>query len=257
MEEEKLEKIIVTTVAEAGEFLRERAFDYGDIEWKKKDDPVTYLDKSVEQMIRKDVSAEMNVNFLGEEYGLEDNNSAYTLLIDPIDGTKSFVRREFLCAISVGVEKDEELIGGIVHDFMKDIMYVGFGDNRYILYQGKKQPFHQPNQFKKKKISLDGPGIADLPFDKLPDISLKHRTGSIALNMAQLAAGIYEGYIVSPNDKGNAWDVAAGTYLLRQGGFNITDIDGNHFDYKTQANGIIALHEDIAPEVMQAFFPKK
>ena len=53
---------------------------------------VTNIDKKIEtkvtQLIKKEFSSH---NILGEEMGFTDNNSDYTWIIDPIDGTKAFV----------------------------------------------------------------------------------------------------------------------------------------------------------------------
>ena len=99
--EDELKKIVF----KVGAFLRKNAFNHGLINWKGEFDPVTNLDKKVEKLIRKEVLKLMNANFLGEEFGFEDNKSDITWVIDPIDGTKSFIIKEFNSSISIAILK--------------------------------------------------------------------------------------------------------------------------------------------------------
>jgi len=54
-----------------------------------------------------------------------ENNLERTYYIDPIDGTRSLILKDFNSSVSISVEEKGEIVGGIVHDFMRDITYVG------------------------------------------------------------------------------------------------------------------------------------
>ena len=54
-------------------------------------DPVTSADKAFEKFIRKEIKKFPNHQVIGEEFGHKKSKSEYSWVIDPIDGTRSFV----------------------------------------------------------------------------------------------------------------------------------------------------------------------
>ena len=63
-----------------------------DIEIKGDDSPVTIADRAVEKRMREIIEAERpDDGILGEEFGIKESKNGYTWVLDPIDGTKSFV----------------------------------------------------------------------------------------------------------------------------------------------------------------------
>ena len=187
-------------------------------------------------------------NYIGEEYGHENRGASTTYHIDPIDGTKSFVLRDFESAVSIGVERDGKLIGGVVHDFMRDIAYAGFEGDCYLLHDGKRHEIMGSHPFSKVRLSIDNETGLASRLDS--SYSVHERKGSIALAMAQLAAGNYDGMVCASTGKGNSWDVAAGYYLLHARGFDVRDIDGKPFDYHNGTNGIVAIRPDLEKRVL-------
>jgi histidinol-phosphatase len=85
------------------------------VEWKSDQSPVTIADRETEQALRKSLlEAFPKDGFLGEEYGDTPGASGYRWILDPIDGTRSFVRGIPLWGVLVGLEYKGELIAGIV-----------------------------------------------------------------------------------------------------------------------------------------------
>jgi histidinol-phosphatase len=101
---------------EAGRFAL-RHFDAGvTIEWKQDRSPVTLADRGAEQLLRSTLLGRFPQDgFLGEESGATPGSSGYRWIIDPIDGTRSFVRGVPLWATLVGLEFKGELIAGVAH----------------------------------------------------------------------------------------------------------------------------------------------
>jgi fructose-1,6-bisphosphatase/inositol monophosphatase family enzyme len=63
------------------------------IEMKENGTPVTIADKKAEELIRKRLGQSFSDHgILGEEFGSEVKSSEYVWTIDPIDGTRSFIR---------------------------------------------------------------------------------------------------------------------------------------------------------------------
>jgi len=77
---------------EAGEIVRQYYRQPLTVETKSDDSPVTIADRSIEQRMREIIEAERPQDgILGEEFGVKDGESGLTWVLDPIDGTKSFV----------------------------------------------------------------------------------------------------------------------------------------------------------------------
>jgi histidinol-phosphatase len=93
-----------------------RYFDAGlEVEWKSDHSPVTAADRETEQLLRTTLEAAFPADgFLGEEYGELPGTSGFRWVLDPIDGTRSFVRRIPLWATLVGLEYRDEQIAGVV-----------------------------------------------------------------------------------------------------------------------------------------------
>jgi len=83
---------------------------------KADDSPVTVADRGAERLIRDMVAKHFPADgFLGEEFGDQPGTSGFRWVIDPIDGTKSFVRHVPIWATLVGLEYEGETIAGVVY----------------------------------------------------------------------------------------------------------------------------------------------
>lgn len=86
------------------------------VEWKEDQSPVTLADRGAENLLKRMLLARFPQDgFLGEESGDTPGTSGYRWIIDPIDGTRSFVRGVPLWATLVGLEYKGECIAGIAH----------------------------------------------------------------------------------------------------------------------------------------------
>ena len=66
------------------------------INYKKDESPVTKIDKKIEILFRKAIKEQFpEHNVLGEEYQNQNLKSEYLWIVDPIDGTKSFIHGNF------------------------------------------------------------------------------------------------------------------------------------------------------------------
>lgn len=85
------------------------------VEFKGDLSPVTIADRETEQALRTGIlDAFPGDGFLGEEYGDTPGTTGFRWILDPIDGTRSFVRAIPLWAVLVGLEYNGELIAGVV-----------------------------------------------------------------------------------------------------------------------------------------------
>ncbi len=93
------------------------------LEIKGDDTPVTIADKEGEQIIRRLVSRHFpDHSVLGEEMGTTPGHADYRWIIDPIDGTKSFIHGVPMWGVLVGVEVRGEIVAGVCYHAATDEM---------------------------------------------------------------------------------------------------------------------------------------
>jgi myo-inositol-1(or 4)-monophosphatase len=78
--------------------------------------PVTDADREIELLLRDAVRAEFaHDGFTGEEYPDTDGDSGYRWIVDPIDGTKSFIHGVPLYANLIALQEGDEIVFGIIN----------------------------------------------------------------------------------------------------------------------------------------------
>jgi histidinol phosphatase-like enzyme (inositol monophosphatase family) len=78
--------------------------------------PVTIADREAEQLIRKRVEARYpDHSILGEEYGESNAGARVRWILDPIDGTRSFMHGVPLYGVLIGIEVEGEAVVGVTH----------------------------------------------------------------------------------------------------------------------------------------------
>ncbi len=104
-------------LADLADAITMERFGAHDLEVTTKPDltPVSEADQAVERAIRERITASTDHVVLGEEYGTGDRAAAskYRWIIDPIDGTKSYVRGVPIWATLIGLERSGEMIVGV------------------------------------------------------------------------------------------------------------------------------------------------
>lgn len=96
-------------------------------DFKADDTPVTVADRKAEELIRSRIEARYPTHaIVGEEFGTkESNEQAFRWFIDPIDGTKSFIRGVPLYAVLLGLEIEGKVEVGAAYFPALDEMLVG------------------------------------------------------------------------------------------------------------------------------------
>jgi|GEM_PF-5466032 len=238
---QKLEDVLVavkTDIMRAGRMMSDPSA-LQMMQWKKTDDPVTNLDREVEELFRQ--TAERHaIGLIGEEFGRYMPSGAIQLIVDPLDGTKSFVTGEYNSAISVAVTVDGSLRAGYVYDFMRDVFYGGEDERRFLVVKGKEvQP--RNSLLQKARVVANSSVIRKCAHMPMNGFHYVQQQGSIALSMAQVAFGTYDGFLIAHEGKGNVWDIAAGVYLLQCAGFAVTNLEGRPIDMYAKNSDICAM----------------
>jgi len=85
-------------------------------DWKADASPVTVADLESEQLLRRLISSQYPDHaILGEEYGESNPSSSFRWIVDPIDGTRSFIQGVPLYSVLIGLEVEGELVVGVAY----------------------------------------------------------------------------------------------------------------------------------------------
>lgn len=173
--------------------------------------------------------------FLGEE-GLEvDNGSDFCWIIDPLDGTSNYVHGFPYYCVSIGLERDGEMIVGVIYDPNRDEMFRATCDEEATC-NGKPM---QPSRVDELSATF---AVASLPvgagpenpamarfMNAIPHVQTVQRTGSAALNLCYVACGRIDAYWSTSL---KPWDVAAGSYIVNRAGGSATTLIGEPIDIR-------------------------
>src|SRR5881398_3617348 len=87
---------------------------------------VSLADKRAEEILYQDLAkARPGYGFVGEEGGTREGaDKSHTWIVDPLDGTTNFLHGIPQFAISVGLERDGQIVAGIVYDPAKDELFI-------------------------------------------------------------------------------------------------------------------------------------
>ena len=213
--------------------------DFGEVEKlqvsrKGPGDFVTKTDKKVEKIIIEELEkARPKYGFIAEESGERKNESEFNWVIDPIDGTSNFMHGIPHFAISIALEKNGEVISGIVCDPIKNETFYSekgrgaYLNNRRIRVSSRKSLDEVIGLYGcPPMLKIDGNKFFDQIKKASSQIHKLRNYGSAALDFAYVAAGRAD---FAWYDHLNYWDYAAGKIILLEAGGAITDFAGKSF----------------------------
>ena len=221
-------EVAVDAAQQAGQFAL-GYFDQGiAVEWKTDASPVTMADRGAEQLLRKSLLGKFPQDgFLGEEFGDTAGTSGFRWIIDPIDGTRSFVRGIPIWATLVGLEYKGELIAGVTYippwkQTFRALRGDGaFRDERRIRVSdvGSLEKAHVYYS----SIAWFSKAGCDQHFLKLVSLSERQRGFGDFYGFVMIAQGSGE---IMVEHGVHAWDVAALAPLVEEAGGKMTSWDG-------------------------------
>src|SRR5690349_2214239 len=103
------------------------------IERKSDRSPVTIADRAAEELLRQRIAASFATDgILGEEFGVMSGTSGFNWILDPIDGTKSFISGVPLYGTMVAVEHEQKALAGFVFmPAMDEGIYASIGEGAW------------------------------------------------------------------------------------------------------------------------------
>ena len=234
--------------------------DFGEVEqlqisMKGPADFVTVADQRTESILVGELQkARAGYPILTEEAGLIDGpDKSHRFIIDPLDGTTNFLHGIPHFAISIGLEREGQIVSGVIFNPVTDEMFVAekshgafLNDKRLRVAARKKLP-----------ETLLATGIPFLGkegherFQKelgavMAATAGVRRFGAAALDLAWVAAGRYDGFW----ERGlKAWDVAAGILMVREAGGIVSDLEGG--TRMLDCGHILAASEALHPVILK------
>ena len=220
--------------AQAAEYLRTVNRPSGPAAWQVKDqrDFVTEVDQTSEALIASALmKATPDGRIVGEELSPEVVRDGLVWIVDPLDGTTNFLHGVPVWAVSIAAAVDGVLEAAIVLDVP--------GNEQFEAVRGHGASLHgrplKVSTIATPEFALIGTGFPFKNIDRLDEYQRQfaqvagatsgiRRPGAAAIDLAWVAAGRFDGFW---EQHLSAWDMAAGTLLVREAGGLVTNFEGD------------------------------
>ena len=198
------------------------------VEWKADKTPVTIADKGTEELARKFWAKETpGFGVIGEEFGIESPDAEYQWVIDPIDGTKSFIHGVPLFGTLIGLWRKNVPIASVIRlPAMKSAVWAVNGGGAFL--DGREVRASKVSQLSDALVlsgtvnTMEDKGFGE-GFTKLRRSARLHRGWGDCYGYYLVAAGRAE-IMVDPVV--SLWDIAPFPLLMKEAGGKFSTIDG-------------------------------
>jgi myo-inositol-1(or 4)-monophosphatase len=228
-----------------------------DAEFKARHDPVTEADRAIDAVLRQKLLRD-GEGWLSEE-SVDDFtrlNKKHVWVVDPLDGTREFVKGIPEFCVSIGFVEDGHPVAGGIYNPATDEAFIGSIDAG-VFYNGK------PAHASRRKSLVGALALASRSevrrgewkaFENGP---LQVRAmGSVAYKLALVAAGLADiTFTLTPK---NEWDVAAGAALVLSSGGFVTALENRQFranNRNPRLSGLIASGPHLRAELLALLQP--
>jgi len=223
--------------AAAAEVIRHYWRRGGEVELKPDATPVTVADREAEQAIRRILQAALpQASIYGEEFGLEGERGGLLWLVDPLDGTKSFVRRTPFFSTQIALMDGDALVLGVSSaPIYGETMWASAGQGAWL--DGERV----------RVAGTDGIGEASISTGNIKTLTGDSRWDALGALIRDsnrirgygdfchyhlLARGSLD--LVIESDV-NILDIAALAVIVREAGGVFTDLDGGELTLDTRS----------------------
>ena len=243
----------LSAAKEAGEVLRKGFGWQHSVRYKGEVDLVTEVDEQAEQVIREILlEAFPAYGMLAEEGGELAGNEDARWIVDPLDGTTNYAHGLPIFCVSIGLERAGEVVLGVVHDPMREEIYVAERGGGATL-NGEPIKVSDTEGLIQALIATGFPyDRAEMPealelFGRFAATTRgMRRLGSAALDLCYVASGRLDGYY----ERGIwPWDLAAGSLILEEAGGKLTNYRGDVLDL--DGREIVASNGRLHPSIMR------
>jgi 3'(2'), 5'-bisphosphate nucleotidase len=260
-------EVAIAIAREAGALVKTFCGQGIDVDRKAGNEPVTEADRAANRLIVEGLRAAFGADgFLSEE--APDDGSRFThdrvWMVDPIDGTKDFIRGEPGFANMIGLLVGDRPALGVVYQPLTDrLYYASRGQGAFVVEAGGA-----PSRLQVSNISdvaqirmVASKSHRDEVIDQVRDelgITDELNVGSVGLKLGLIARGDRDLY-VNPNSFAKLWDSCGPEAILVEAGGRLTDAHGAPLQYRTpelgNIHGLIASNGHLHDEVVRRLAP--
>lgn len=239
MNVEDLQTVAEQAAKMAGSFLRLLSFKGLQVFRKGTGDIVTNFDMESERLIKNHILMHFPDHVIQAEESKIDLSTlpdSVIWFIDPLDGTKAFLRGNFaFVSLSIAAWDKTGVLAGVVYNPFTDMLY-SCARNGEVRLNNTPLPLPRTSSIIKARLLIDF-------SDQLPDSLQKElaiadltgkigRTyrlgGGISQHLMLIAQGtLHGGLFWGAGWKGEFWDIAAAALILKELGFEFTNLEGN------------------------------
>lgn len=211
-----------------------------DIITKADESPVTLADRAAEQAMREILGAQCPADGIyGEEHGQERLDAARVWVLDPIDGTRSFITGSPLWGTLIGVMEGDRIVFGMVDMPVLKERWVGQGG--VATRNGTPVRVRDCTRVAEARIVTTSPDIFNAAdwtaFDRLSRACAMRRFGGDCYGYAQLAGGTIDLVVETGLQP---YDYLGPTGLIEAAGGLVTDWEGRPLGLKSDGRVIAA-----------------
>ena len=224
------------------------------VEFKADQSPVTIADRGAEELMRARISERFPTHgIMGEEFGSENADAEFVWVLDPVDGTKTFITGLPLWGTLIALLHQGEPILGCIHQPVLEQLVLGDGATTQL--NGRTVRCRPTTRIEDATLLTSDPILPlKLPngdrFDALQNRAKLVRTWGDCYGYLLLATGWAD---IALDPVMNPWDIAALVPIVRGAGGVITDWKGDRAfpAESTVAAATPALHERVIATLNQ------
>lgn len=236
---ESYKNLAIRVAKKAGRILHNRLGRVKKVGYKGAVNLVTEMDLFSEKIIVSEIRQRYpDHRILAEEKTRQRGDSPYRWVIDPLDGTTNYAHGYPIFCVSIGLEKNGDIILGVVYDPSRNDLFVG-EKGKGARLNGRRIQVSTTPRLSGSLLATGFPyDLRESPvnnFDHFQNFALRvhavRRAGSAALDLCYVAAGRFDGFWEM---KLGPWDLAAGSLVVKEAGGKVTDFQGRsiHLDGK-------------------------
>jgi 3'(2'), 5'-bisphosphate nucleotidase len=234
------------------------------IEMKPGDEPVTVADRRASELIVAGLAASFPDDpIISEELVPAPGalGAPRFWLVDPIDGTKDFIRGEDGYSVMIGLVCDGKPTVGVVYQPVIDRLFYGTPDGARMAYQGATTALTVSTIAAAAEVRLVASKSHRSPdIDRVKQelgVANELNIGSVGVKLCVIAAGQRDLY-VNPATRTKAWDTCAPEAILVPAGGRLSDLFGGPIEYTKELahhRGLVASNGRVHAEVVAKLTP--